>query len=46
MFVKYRWNGISCDVPAGLGDVEVVKSVASNEGLVYFLTASGALLRW
>ena len=43
---KYRWNGSSWEDPAGLGDVEVVKSVASNEGLVYFLTASGALLRW
>jgi hypothetical protein len=43
---KYRWNGSSWQSPAGLDDVEVVKSVASNEGLIYFQTASGALLRW
>lgn len=42
----YRWDGSLWEDPAGLEGVEVVKSVASSEGLVYFLTASGALLRW
>ena len=43
---KSRWDGTSWQVQAGLEDVDVVKSAASNEGLVYFQTASGALLRW
>ncbi len=43
---KYRWDGTSWQVQAGLEDVDVVKSAVSNEGLVYFQTSSGALLRW
>lgn len=43
---KYRWDGASWQVQAGLEDADVVKSAVSNEGIVYFQTASGALLRW
>lgn len=43
---KSRWDGTSWQTQAGLEGVDVVKSAASNEGLVYFQTASGALLRW
>lgn len=43
---KYRWDGESWQVQAGLEGVDVVKSAASNEGIIFFQTSSGALLRW
>lgn len=43
---KYFWDGSSWQVPAGLESEDVVKSFASYEGLIYFLTSSGTLLRW
>ncbi len=43
---KYQWDGTSWQVQAGLEDMDVVRSAASNEGFVYFQTTSGALLRW
>lgn len=43
---KYCWDGSSWQQPEGIDGTDVVKSVASNEGIIFFQTASGALLRW
>lgn len=43
---KYRWDGSAWKVPEGLESARVIKTVASNEGPVYFLTDTGDLLRW
>lgn len=43
---KYRWDGSQWHLVPGLEDVTVVKSVASTEGLIYFLSDSGILYRW
>jgi len=43
---KYFWDGDSWQTPPGLEGEDIVTSVVSNEGLVYLLTSSGALLRW
>ncbi len=43
---KYWWDGVAWQTPQGLEDYDIVESVVSAEGLVYFLTASGRLLRW
>jgi len=43
---KYFWDGESWQTVPGLEDEDIVKSVFSNEGLVYFLSSSGTLLRW
>ncbi|HNQ84495.1 MAG TPA: hypothetical protein PLP82_08495 [Deltaproteobacteria bacterium] len=43
---KYRWDGSRWHQVPGLERVTVVKSVASTEGLIYFLSDSGILYRW
>jgi hypothetical protein len=43
---KYWWDGSAWHVVPGLGSVTIVKSVASMEGLIYFLSNSGVLYRW
>lgn len=43
---KSFWDGSSWQVLTGLESMDIVESVVSNEGLVYFLTSSGTLLRW
>lgn len=43
---KYRWDGSAWHPAPGLTDVTVVRSVASTEGLIYFLSDSGILYRW
>ncbi len=43
---KYRWDGSSWWTPPLLEGQEINKVVASTEGRIYFLTLSGALLRW
>jgi hypothetical protein len=43
---KYRWDGSSWKGVEGLEQVNVVRSVASTEGLVYLLSDSGVLYRW
>jgi hypothetical protein len=43
---KYRWDGSSWWSPPNLEIQEIINVVSSAEGRVYFLTSSGALLRW
>ncbi len=43
---RYWWDKSRCHLVPGLEDVMVVKSVASTEGLIYFLSDSGILYRW
>ena len=43
---KYWWDGTAWHTVPGLEDVSIVKSIASNEGLIYLLSDSGALFRW
>jgi hypothetical protein len=43
---KYWWDGTVWHTVLGLEDVSIVKSIASNEGLIYLLSESGALFRW
>jgi hypothetical protein len=43
---KYFWNGTAWSTPDALAGYTVEKVVASTEGLVYFITDSGALLRY
>jgi len=43
---KYWWDGTQWNVAPGLEAVTIVKSVASLEGLTYFLSDSGILYRW
>ncbi|MGD0209762.1 MAG: hypothetical protein ABSC14_02135 [Desulfomonilia bacterium] len=43
---KYWWDGSQWHVVPGLDSITIVKSVASTEGLTYFLSDSGVLYRW
>lgn len=43
---KYWWDGSQWNLVPGLENVTVVRSVASTEGLIYFLSDSGILYRW
>jgi len=47
---KYRWDGSDWWTPPDpdnkLADAVIERVVASTEGRIYFLTASGALFRW
>ena len=43
---KYWWDGSQWHLVPGLENVTVVRSVASTEGLIYFLSDSGILYRW
>jgi len=43
---KSWWDGSQWHVVPGLESVQIVKSVASTEGLIYFLSDSGVLYRW
>jgi hypothetical protein len=43
---KYWWDGTTWHMVPGLDTVTIVKSIASNEGLIYLLSDSGALYRW
>ena len=43
---KYVWDGSSWQVLTGLETMDIIKSVVSKEGLLYFLSNSGTLLRW
>jgi len=43
---KYWWDGTKWQTVPVPEDVSIVKSIASNEGLIYLLSDSGALFRW
>ena len=45
---KYWWDDEDEEwkSPPGLEGIDITKSLASNEGLIYMLTSSGILLRW
>ncbi|MGC9324243.1 MAG: hypothetical protein ACP5G0_05775 [Desulfomonilia bacterium] len=43
---KYFWDGSIWQSPPGLEGIPIVKSVVSNEGLVYLLSESGSLFLW
>lgn len=43
---KYRYNGSQWVAVDGLESVAIVRSVASTDGRIYFLSDSGMLYRW
>lgn len=43
---KYWWDGSKWQIVPGLESVNIIKTVASQEGLSYLLSDSGVLYRW
>jgi len=43
---KYWYDGSAWHLVPGLDEVNIVRSIASNEGLIYLLSDSGVLYRW